>query len=161
MSKWLSRIEEIMIVIVFVTMSSIAFTNVITRNVLKFSLSFTEELTVNLFVLLTFVGAAIGVRKSAHLGFSLLLEIVPVALQRMLVMFIGIVSTLLFIIITYYAIDMILFQFEMESTTPALRWPKWTFSLAIPIGTILCIYRTIEVTIRQFKELSATEQGGK
>lgn len=161
MSKWISYIEEIITVVVLALMSSIAFINVITRNFLNLSLAFTEEITVNLFVLLTFVGAAIGVRKGAHLGFSLLLDKASVSVRRVLVLFIGIVSTILFIVITYFAIEMIQFQFEMESTTPALRWPRWMFSLAIPIGTILCIYRTIEATINQVKNLSISKEGNE
>lgn len=161
MSKWISYIEEIMIVIVLILMSSIAFINVITRNFLNLSLSFTEEITVNLFVLLTFVGAAVGVRKGAHLGFSLLLEKVPVSVQRFLIFFIGIISTLLFVVVTYFAYEMIQFQFDMNSTTPALRWPRWIFSLAIPIGTVLCIYRTIESMFRQIKQLSVNKEGNE
>lgn len=161
MSRWISYVEEIMIVIVLVLMSSIAFINVITRNFLNLSLSFTEEITINLFVLLTFVGAAVGVRKGAHLGFSLLLERAPLSAKRFLILFIGIISTLLFVVVTYFAYEMIQFQFDMKSTTPALRWPRWMFSLAIPIGTILCIYRTIESMIRQIKELSVNKGGNE
>lgn len=161
MSKWIGYLEEIIIVVVLVLMSSIAFLNVITRNFLNLSLAFTEEITVNLFVLLTFVGAAIGVRKGAHLGFSLLLEKVSISMKRVLIIFIGIVSTLLFLVITYFSIEMIQFQLQIGSTTPALRWPRWIFSLAIPIGSVLCIYRTIEATIIQVKELSMGKEGNK
>lgn len=159
MSKLISKLEETIIVIVLSAMSLIAFSNIISRNLVKFSLSFTEEITVNLFVFLTFVGAAIGVRKNAHLGFSLLLEKSPLKIQRTLVILIGAISTFVFILITYYAINMILFQLNMGTTSPALRWPKWIFSLGIPIGTALCVYRTIESTIRQYKNLSTERKG--
>lgn len=159
MSKFINKVEEIIIVVVLSAMSLIAFSNIISRNTINYSLSFTEEITVNLFVFLTFVGASIGVRKNAHLGFSLLLEKSPLKLQRILVLLIGVMSTLVFILITYYAIDMIMYQFEIKSTTPALRWPKWIFSLGIPMGTVLCIYRTVESTIKQYKEMSIEREG--
>lgn len=158
MSKLLDKIEEVIIVIVLAVMSIITFVNVITRNFAQYSLSYTEEITINLFVLLTFVGAAIGVRKGAHLGFTLILDRSPLNVQRVLVVVIGFVSIIVFGIITYFAIDMIMFQYSIGTTTPALRLPKWIFSLAIPIGTLLCIYRTIEATINQIKSLP-TEKG--
>lgn len=161
MSKWLRYMEEIIVVIVLVTMSCIAFLNVLTRNILNLSLSFTEEITVNLFVFLTFIGAAIGVRKNAHLGFSLIVERVSIPLRRLIILLIGIVSTILFLVLTYYAFDMIGFQIDMESTTPALGWPRWIFSLGIPIGTVLCAIRMIEATILQLKELNEQQGGAK
>lgn len=154
MNKWLGRLEEFIVVFTLVTMSIIAFINVLTRNFFDLSLAFTEEITINLFVFLTFVGAAIGVRKHAHLGFSLIVEKVSPMLRRGLIGIIGLISTLFFLLIAYYGIDMILFQMNINATTPALGWPRWMFSLAIPIGMVLCAFRTIEVTVKQWKELS-------
>lgn len=154
MSKMIAKIEELIIAVVLAVMSIITFLNVITRNFIQYSLSYTEEITINLFVLLTFVGAAIGVRRGAHLGFTLILEKSPAKIKKFLILFIGILSVFVFIIVTYFAIDMIMFQYQLGSTTPALRFPKWIFSLAIPLGTILCIYRTIEAMVIQFKALS-------
>ncbi len=77
MSKMIAKIEELIIAVVLAVMSIITFLNVITRNFIQYSLSYTEEITINLFVLLTFVGAAIGVRRGAHFGFTLILEKSP------------------------------------------------------------------------------------
>lgn len=158
MSKWLGWLEEFIVVITLVTMSVIAFSNVLTRNFLDLSLAFTEEITINLFVFLTFVGAAIGVRRGAHLGFSLIIERVPLPVRRILVVVIGFVSVVLFLFITYYGMDMILFQIDINAKTPALGWPRWLFSLSIPVGSLLCVIRTVEATIKQIKDL-AYEQG--
>ena len=71
MEKVISRLEEWIVVIVLSIMSTIAFVNIVSRGLLGHSFSFAEEVTVNLFVALTFVGTAIGVRQYAHLGFTL------------------------------------------------------------------------------------------
>lgn len=158
MSKWLGRIEEMIVVLTLASMSVIAFLNVLTRNFFDISLAFTEEITINLFVFLTFVGAAIGVRRGAHLGFSLLVERISVPLRRGLVTIIGVVSVSLFILIAYYGMEMLLFQIDINATTPALGWPKWIFSLSIPVGALLCAIRTVEATVKEVKEMSS-EQG--
>lgn len=151
--KWLNRIEEIIAVLALVTMSFIAFGNVISRNVLNLSMAFTEEVTINLFVLLTFVGASIGVRKNAHLGFSLLYDLVPLAFQRVLTIFIGVVTIVVFGSVTYFGFEMVQYQMGMGSLTPALGWPRWIFSLGLPIGAMLCTIRSIEALIREWKDL--------
>lgn len=159
MSKWLGRIEEIIVVLSLAIMSVIAFLNVITRNIFDLSLAFTEEITINLFVFLTFVGAAIGVRKGAHLGFSLLLDKVSPSIRQVLTMLIALISVIFFMFIAYYGVEMMIFQFDIDAKTPALGWPKWLFSLSIPLGSLLCAIRTIEVTVRELKGTSR-EQGG-
>lgn len=161
MNKLLNYFEEIIVVVVLVVMSTIAFVNVLTRNFFDLSLSFTEEITVNLFVFLTFVGAAIGVRRNAHLGFTLLLDSVPFKVQRFITLFIGIITTFFFIVITYYAYDMIQFQISVDAKTPALGWPRWIFSSGIIVGTVLCIIRTIQATIVQFKGQNHKQGGVK
>lgn len=157
MSKWLGRLEEVIVVFTLVTMSIIAFVNVLTRNFFDVSLAFTEEITVNLFVFLTFIGAAIGVRRHAHLGFTLLVDKVSLTLRRGLIGLIGLISVLFFLLIAYYGVEMLLFQMNINATTPALGWPRWMFSLAIPIGTTLCAIRTVEATVKQLKNLSENE----
>ncbi|MDV2582227.1 TRAP transporter small permease [Alkalibacillus haloalkaliphilus] len=154
MARWLNNIEEFIVVSVLAVMSIIAFTNVLTRNVLGISLSFTEEVTVNLFVLLTFVGAAIGVRKHAHLGFTLIFDIAPKNLKKVISIVVTLISVFFFITIAYFGYEMIEFQRMINSTTPALGWPRWLFSLALPVGAALCIIRTIQVFILEWRSIN-------
>src|SRR5699024_732615 len=100
----------------------------------------------------TFIGTSIGVRENAHLGFTLLLEKLAGIPKQILIIIVGLVTLSVFIIITYYGFSMVQFQKEMESTTPALNWPQWLFSLGIPVGAFLCSIRTIEATIKQLRE---------
>src|SRR5699024_8820762 len=102
MSRIVAHIEEVIVVLVFVIMSTIAFGNVLTRNLFSLSLSFTEEITINLFVILTFIGTSIGVRENAHLGFTLLLEKLAGIPKQILIIIVGLVTLSVFIIITYY-----------------------------------------------------------
>lgn len=159
MTKWLNYVEEFIVVTALIVMSVIAFGNVITRNFFGLSLSFNEEITVNLFVLLTFVGTSIGVRENAHLGFSLLFDKSPKLLKKYLVIFVGVLSVFLFLLLTYYGYDMVMFQVELNKTTPALGWPQWIFSAGLPLGTLLCAVRAIEATIIEWKELSIEQEG--
>lgn len=159
MMKWLDRLEEVIVVIVLVTMSVIAFLNVLSRNFMGISLAFTEEITINLFVLLTFVGASIGVRKNAHLGFTLLFERSPFKLQQTLIVFVGVIAVIFFGAVFYYGMQMIAFQVSINSTTPALGWPKWIFSIGLPIGALLCAFRSIQASIKEWKDLSGNKGG--
>ena len=60
MLKILDWIEEIICVICTIVMTALVFANVISRYVLHSSLSFSEEITTYLFVLLSMMGTAIA-----------------------------------------------------------------------------------------------------
>ncbi|QTD41079.1 TRAP transporter small permease [Sporosarcina sp. Te-1] len=158
MEKVISRLEEWIVVIVLSIMSTIAFVNILSRGLASYSLSFTEEITVNLFVMLTFVGTAIGVREQAHLGFTLLYDMANVAFKRVITVLVGLMMLLLFGVLLYFGFQMVQFQMDMGQKTPSLGWPQWWFSLAMPLGAVLCIYRTIQVTV---KELRGQDEKGE
>lgn len=152
MDRVLNRVEEWIVAIVMAVMAIIAFLNVLSRGIANYSLSFTEEITINLFVLLTFVGTAIGVREHAHLGFTLIYDLLNVSLKRVMTVFVGLMMALLFVVLIYFGLQMVLFQIEMGQRTPSLGWPQWWFSSAMPLGASLCLYRTLQVTIKEYRD---------
>jgi len=161
--KILDKIEEIILVLALLAMTIIAFANIISRNFAEISLSFTEELTINLFVLLTFVGTAMGVRNYSHLGFTLLYDMGGNAAKRGMIAISTISGLVLFGVLFWYGIQTILFQIEMGQKTPALGWPTWVMTLSLPIGAILCIVRTIQVGWQewQLKDPESTVKEGE
>jgi len=81
-NRWLDRLEEGACVVLLAVMTGVALLNVITRYVVRYSLAFTEEVVVSLFVWLTLFGTAVAFREGAHLGFNYLVERLPRPLQR-------------------------------------------------------------------------------
>jgi len=64
-------------------MTLVAFVNVVTRYVVRYSLAFTEEVVVSLFVWLTLLGTAIAFREGSHLAFEVLVDRLPAAGRRL------------------------------------------------------------------------------
>ncbi|AXI00523.1 TRAP transporter small permease [Sporosarcina sp. PTS2304] len=152
MGKVFNRLEEWIVILTISIMSTIAFANVLSRGFAKYSISFTEEITVNLFVMLTFVGTAIGVRQYAHLGFTLIYDKGNRLLKNMITILVGLMMVLLFFILFYFGIKMVQYQLDMGQKTPSLGWPQWWFSMSMPIGAFFCLIRSIQVTIAEFRQ---------
>ncbi|MFY3793097.1 TRAP transporter small permease [Ureibacillus sp. MALMAid1270] len=155
--KILDYFEEIILFITFLTITLITFANILSRNFFKFSFSFTEEITINLLVLLTFVGTALGVRRYAHLGFTLVYDIAGKLGKKVISLISSIISAGLFAILLYYGYEMVAFQMKISQTTPALGMPQWILSLALPIGALLCLIRTVQVTLEELKQVNNIE----
>ncbi|WP_029265983.1 TRAP transporter small permease [Virgibacillus alimentarius] len=148
MSKALLYVEYTILASSMAIMAIITFANVLSRFFFGLSLSFTEEVTINLFVLLTFVGASVGIYKGAHLGFNLLYEKANNVNKVISSIFVGAVIAFFFFVVAYHGLDIVSAQWERGQTTPALGWPQWVFSSAVPFGAVLCIIRTIESTVK-------------
>lgn len=153
MSRILGAIENSILILGMAAMSIVTFVNVLTRYLLDHSLAFTEEVTVNLFVLLTFMGASAGIRRKAHLGFSLLFEQTTGGLRLFFTLLIGTITSLIFFIVLYFGIDMLFFQMNLKQMTPALGWPQWVFSAGLPLGALFCLYRSVESTWGEVRQL--------
>ncbi len=148
--KIINNIEEYIISISLLTMLVIAFANVISRKFLHASWAFTEEITTNLFVLSSLLGAAVAAKRGAHLGLSVLTDFVPQRYQKYVNLISMFSAVLLFALLFRYGIVMVTSQMKYGQTSPALGWPEWVFGLSVPIGAFFLIVRFIQQGVMQF-----------
>lgn len=151
LDKFLTRVENTVIVAVFITITGVYFANVVSRYVLHGSLAFTTEIVVNLAVLLTMVGAAAGVRLGTHPGFELLPSITTGLLRTLLVTVIATATLAFFLLFLWLGWEMTSRQFSQGRVTPALGIPQWVFSMALPIGATFGAIRAVQAGIVQVR----------
>ena len=82
--KIFGKIEEIIAGICLTIMSILAFTNVLARYFFHASFSFSDEITTYLFVLLSLIGASIAAKRHEHLGFTVIEDLVPPTVKKIL-----------------------------------------------------------------------------
>lgn len=151
MKKVINNIEEILCAICLTIMTVLTFTNVIARYVFSASFSFSDEITTYLFVLLSLLGSAIAAKRYAHLGLTIILDIVSPSIRKILKL-IGFLLGILFSgAICYYGIFMVLSQYNKGQVTAGMQWPEWIFGSFVPIGAFFITVRFIQVFIEQVK----------
>lgn len=118
--------------------------NVFSRKVIHQSWSFTEELVVAVFVLITLVSAALACREGELVNLPIVFDRLPKPLQKP----VFIVNTLLCIFFTSvlfkYGMDKVLTQMANGKRTFVLNWPEWIFWSFVPIGAACMILHFIE-----------------
>ena len=139
--KVFDSLEDWFLVITLGLMLILNFANVVSRYCLSTSIAFTEELTTNLFVWSSFIGAAAEAKRGAHLGFDLLVNSLPAPVRRLISALVTLVTLGMFALLFYYSIEMIQMQMMLKQETPALGWPEWVVSLALPVSSIFCFVR--------------------
>ncbi|MBI4537774.1 MAG: TRAP transporter small permease [candidate division NC10 bacterium] len=144
---WIDRLEEGACALLLAVMTLIAFVNVLTRYLVRYSLAFTEELVVNLFVWLTLLGTAIAFRQGAHLGFSFLADRSPRPLRRVSVWLGAGLGVLLFGLLVHFGVGQIRMERMLGTTSEALAIPQWWYTAGIPTLGVLIIARILQGAI--------------
>ena len=83
-SQVVDKIEEKIIALILGLMTAVTFANVIARYVFNSNILWALELTVFLFAWLVLLGASYAVKKSAHLGVDVLINMLPQKQRRIL-----------------------------------------------------------------------------
>ncbi len=157
---FLDHIEEYALAILMAVMAVVVFIQVVFR-LIGASLPWSEELTRYSAVWITFIGAALGIKRGAHVGVEALKVILPKGPRNLLELFGVITMLFLSAVVLYYSIEIIQLQMSTGQKSPAMRIPMWWAYLGIPIGMVLCIIRCIQVGIGIFKNDPSDEGNTK
>lgn len=138
------RFEELLGSFLLFVMVTIAFANVITRYCIKMSLSWTEEITVNLFVWVVLLGTAYAFRKDNHLSVTLLHDAMPPWAQRACRVLSLVVCVGFFAALCWLGMVEVRDEMELEVITESLAIPVWWYTVATPAFSLLIIVRILE-----------------
>ncbi|MCG6929090.1 MAG: TRAP transporter small permease [Desulfofustis sp.] len=115
------------------------------RFVLNDPLSWSEEAGRYLFVWISFMGAAAGVRYQMHLGIDLMDKILTPGLYRWVVVVVNLIIEVFLVIIVYWGfkiLGVIKFQ-ESASMHISMAYPY----LAVPVGSIFMFINSARVLV--------------
>ena len=149
--KILDKIEEGICIVCLIAMTVLVFGNVVSRFVLHLSLSFSEEITTNLFVLLSMMGTAIAAKRRAHLGLSILTDAVNPKLRRAMLIFGFGLATVFCFAVFFYGIKMVGNEYILGQVTPSMQWPEWIYGCFVPFGAAFMTVRFAQVTIEEIR----------
>lgn len=158
--RTLTLIENTLITASFLFITLMSFINVLARYVFHGSISFTSELLINLAVLLTLVGASAVTRNGTHPSFSLLRDSLSGNRRKIVVVVICAAMVTFYGVFLWLGMDMVQKQQASGRLTPALQFPQWIFSLALPFGALLGVIRTVQVAYNEIRgrEMFADEE---
>ena len=126
-------------------------TNVFARTFFQ-SIYFAEEVSKFLVMLTTFTGVSYGVRKARHIRMGAFLDAMPPKMEKIFLIIISLVSAFVMGIMTWFSYEYLMNAMDMGHMTPALRVPKWTFYVIIPIGFGLACIQYIRTIIKNLTE---------
>ncbi len=158
MKKVIDNIEEIVCIIALTVMTILTFTNVVTRYVFNFSMNFAEEISTYSFVLLSLFGAAIALKRGAHLGFTLLADHVPPVVARIFEVISAVAGIIFAGVIFYFGIRMTMTQFQRGQLSLGVQIPEWIYGSFVPLGSFFLLMRFVEMLVKALRGEKAARE---
>ena len=146
-----NAVEVSILVFCVAALGVLLITNVFARTCFQ-SIYFAEEVSKFLVMLTTFAGVSYAVRKARHIRMGAFLDAMPQKMEKVFIIIISIVSAVVMGIMTWFSYQYLINAMNMGHMTPALRVPKWTFYIIIPIGFGLACIQYIRTVIKNFTE---------
>ena len=140
----LAGLEKLVLEIATVLILVLTVGNVFSRKVIHQSWSFTEELVVAVFVLITLLAAALACREGELVNLTLLTDRLPAQVRKVFLLLSTILSVAFTAVLFKYGLDKVITQMQNGKRTFVLNWPEWIFWSFVPIGAVCMILHCIE-----------------
>lgn len=124
---------------------AVAFINVVARYVFDASLVWATELTIFLFLWSVFFGAAYCFKKDAHIAVTIILDLMPSRVAKIMLLISHLVTFVFLCAVSYYGYEYILLVIDLDERSIDL-WniPMWIIYLVVPISFAFAAYRVAE-----------------
>ncbi len=149
MMNALAGLEKLVLEIATVLILILTVGNVFSRKVIHQSWSFTEELVVAVFVLITLLAAALACREGELVNLTILTDRLPAQLRKVFFLLSTILSVAFTAVLFKYGLDKVITQMQNGKRTFVLNWPEWIFWSFVPIGAACMILHFIEFYLDQ------------
>ena len=145
----LSTIERSLAAAAMGAICLISLGNVIVRYFTNFSFAFTEEYSVFLLFLMTFVGSSAAFSMRSHIRIGILADRAG-ALRKPLAFIAGLVTLFVLGALLYYGALRTVDQYRFDELSAGLGHPTWIYTVWMPALTLLMMVRVVQ---RLWKDL--------
>ncbi|MCC7481531.1 MAG: TRAP transporter small permease subunit [Hyphomicrobiales bacterium] len=148
-ARWFDQhFEPLVMIVAYAGFASIIAVEVVRRFLFGEQTTWGAEISIHLFVWLTWFGASWGVRNGTHLSFPGIRQTLPRSAQLVLLLLDNFLWLALGAVVLFGAQKMIAMQFAFESVIQGSAIPMWwSFSL-VPIAWALIYVRAIQNCIK-------------
>ena len=158
MKKSTISFEAVIVAFVMLTMLILVFLGVISRYVLHFSFSFTEELVCAMFVLLSTMGGALASKENGHYTLDLITGMMKPKMKRVFLIIDTLLTCAAASVLLYKGIIMVKSPMKIGSLSIALKIPNWVYGSFVPIGLAFILYRSIQFIVQLQKKSEEDEK---
>lgn len=147
-SKTIAFINEFIAAIGIAAGVAISFINVVARYAFDASFTWASELSIYMFLWSAFFAAAYCFRKDAHIAVTIVLDLMPAKIAKIMSIISHFITIIFLLAISYYGYEYLILVAEIDERSIDL-WdiPMWTIYLVIPISFFFAAFRVMQKMI--------------
>lgn len=152
LDKVTENIENYIMSFGLMAISAIVFINVIARYFFATSFSWSEELSRNIVIWITFLGVSSCARYDTHVKVDLLPNMLKGKGKKYHEVLVNSLMVLLSAYMAYISFSFMMVQYRGGNTSVAIAIPIWTIYLSTVVGFTFCVYvyaRRVWNTLRE------------
>ena len=154
------RWEDWIVFVIFWLLAFTVFYQFFTRYVLDDSAGWTEEIARYLLIVVTFLGASMGVRRNTHIHVEFLYRYLPAAVGRAMSTLVDLVRIAFLAYATWLSIDLVPRMNNLNMTVVDLPM-SWVYGF-VAAGFAMMTFRSLQVAWRHWRQgWSSLERPGE
>ena len=159
----LAAIEKFILIVTGLGTTFITFFAVVGRKTGWYKFTWSEEIVINVFIIMIMCGCALAAREGGLISLSLLYDMVPLKAKKVLATISNAVNIAFYVIVIKTGFDKVATQMATNKRTSILLWPEWVFMIFLPVGSILLLLHTVEYLMKIYamKDAPAAVTDGK
>ena len=142
-------VEQILSGIAMGLIVLITFGNVLARYFTSQSFAATEEFSIALLIVVSFLGSSAAFAFDRHIRVGFFVDRMPPRWRRAAEWLSFAVTASLFAFIAFYAARLTFDQYRFEETSPALGVPQWWYTVWMPVLSVALVLRLIATRLRR------------
>ncbi len=107
--------------------------------------SWAQELCIYMFIWMAKFGAAYGVRTGIHVGVDVLVNLLPPASRKQVIVFSLLCGALFTGVVAVFGGSFVEQMYQTGQQSNDLEWPMWIIYLTLPLGSGLMCFRFLQV----------------
>lgn len=153
--RWINRIAEATVVVLFATLIAVVAAAVFWRYVLNDSITWGEELARYCFIWVTFVGGGLGVGRNIHVGVDSVVMLLPAYPRRIVELLVEAAMVLFTLILIGVGIQFTLFGARSTALLLGINM-IWVYA-AVPVGGLVMLVNLLANFARHMRELNGAD----
>ncbi|MBR4550399.1 MAG: TRAP transporter small permease [Oscillospiraceae bacterium] len=158
-----AAIEKFILIVTGLGTTFITFFAVVGRKTGWYKFTWSEEIVINVFIIMIMCGCALAARDGGLISLSLIYDAVPLKAKKLVATISNVVNVVFYVIVIKTGFNKVATQIATNKRTSILLWPEWIFMLFLPVGAILLLLHTVEHLMKVYamKEEPAAVPSGK
>jgi C4-dicarboxylate transporter DctQ subunit len=145
MLKILDRLEEWIMSLMLLAMTSLAFMQVVRRYIFNTNFSWNLELTTVCFAIMLFIGISYGVRVGSHIGVDALVKLLPVRQRRATAIGVVLLCLVYVAFVMVGSIEYVSKMREVGIEFDDMPIERWQVLIVMPVGYAMVAFRFLQI----------------